>query len=216
MNEKQLVERLKSRKYGIATRFAFGWTALIAFLLLAGGAFATPVFAASSSQSGLHHLIPRTLTSPNAGPAGGFSIAEGSAVIGNTVLVGAWNETADGYVGAGHAYIYSAKTGALLHTLTSPNAQTNGEFGWSLALNGNTVDVGAFLETANGYAGAGHAYVFHAETGALIATLTSPNSQTNGGFGESVGASGKVMVVGAYAETANGYAGAGHAYIYYA
>ena len=82
-------------------------------------------------------------------------------------------------------------------------------------MSGNTVDVGAWLEAANGYAGAGHAYVFNFETGALIRTLTSPNSQTYGGFGESVGASGNIVVVGAWAETANGYAGAGHEYIFY-
>jgi hypothetical protein len=83
-------------------------------------------------------------------------------VSGNTVLVGAWNETANGYAGAGHAYIYSAKTGALLHTLTSPNAQTNGEFGgFGIAVSGNIVVVGAYAETADGYASAGHEYIFY-------------------------------------------------------
>jgi hypothetical protein len=204
-----------SRKHGIATHFALGSTALVAFLLLAGGAFATPVAAASSSQSGLHHAVSRTLISPNAGPAGGFSISEGSAVSGNTVLVGAWNETANGYVGAGHAYIYNAKTGALLHTLTSPNAQTNGEFGgFGIAVSGNIVVVGAWNEAANGYAGAGRAYIYNAATGALLRTLTSPNAQANGEFGNGIAVSGNIVVVGAWNEAANGYAAASHAYVF--
>jgi hypothetical protein len=155
-----------------------------------------------------------TLTSPNAqtnGEFGDFAVA----VSGNIVAVGAWNEAANGFAGAGHAYIYSADTGALIRTLTSPNAQTGGQFGWAIAVNGNTVDVSAWLETAHGYAGAGHVYVFNYETGGLLNTLTSPNAQTNGGFGESDAAGGNIVVVGAWAETADGYAGAGNAYVYF-
>lgn len=45
-------------------------------------------------------------------------------------------------------------------TLTSPNAQTDGSFGWSVAVSGTTVVVGAIGETASGYDSAGHSYVF--------------------------------------------------------
>jgi hypothetical protein len=213
MNGKQSVERLQGRKHGITTRFAFGWIFPVALLLLAGGAFATPVAAASSSESGLHYVVSRTLTSPNSSPEGAFGLS--SAVSGNTVVVGAWNETANGFAGAGHAYIYSAKTGALLHTLTSPNAQTNGEFGgFTVAASGNTVVVGAWNEAANGYAGAGHAYIYNAATGALLHTLTSPNAQTNGNFANAVAVSGDIVVVGAWNEAADGYAYASHAYVF--
>jgi hypothetical protein len=201
-----------SRKHGITMRFALGSTALVAFLLLAGGAFATPVAAASSSQSGLHHVISRTLTNPNSSPAGAFGLS--SAASGNIVVVGAWNETANGYVGAGHAYIYSAVTGALLRTLTSPNAQTNGNFANAVVVSGNIVVVGAWNEAANGYAYASHAYVFNTETGALLRTLTSPNAQTDGHFGSDVALAGNVVAVGAENETADGYSGAGHTYLF--
>ena len=202
-----------SRKHGIATRFALEWTALVAFLLLAGGAFATPVAAASSPQSASYQVFSRTLTSPNASPEGGFGIS--SAVSGNIVVVGAFNETANGYTGAGHAYIYSAKTGALLHTLTSPNAQTNGEFGaFAVVASDNIVVVTAWNEAANGFAQAGHAYIFNAATGALLRTLTSPNAQTGGEFGNGIAVSGNIVVVSAWHEAANGFAEAGHAYVY--
>jgi hypothetical protein len=202
-----------SRNQRIGAPFVLGSTALVAFLLLAGGAFATPVAAASSPQSASNHVFSRTLTSPNAGPAGGFGTS--AAVSGNIFVVGAWNETGNGYTGAGHAYIYSADTGALLHTLTSPNAQTNGEFSaFATAVSGNIVVVGAWNEAANGFAEAGHAYIYSADTGALLHTLTSPNAQTGGEFGTGVAVSGDIVVVSAWHETADGYADAGNAYVY--
>jgi hypothetical protein len=202
-----------SRKQKIGTPIVLGSTALVAFLLLAGGALATPVAAASSPQPASNLVFSRTLTHPNASLEGAYgSWADAN---GNFIVVAAYNETANGYAGAGHAYIYSAKTGALLHTLTSPNAQTNGEFGgFGAAVSGNIVVVGAWNEAANGFAEAGHAYIFNAATGALLRTLTSPNAQTGGEFGNGIAVNGNIVVVGAWHEAANGYADAGNAYVY--
>src|SRR2546426_8167574 len=90
-------------------------------------------------------------------------------------------------------------------TLTSPNAQHAGYFGSSVAINENDpiVVVGAPGETGN----AGHAYVFDATDGSLIATLTSPNANAQISiyfFGSSVSISGTIAVVGAYDDTTNG------------
>jgi FG-GAP repeat len=147
-----------SRKHGIATRFALGWIASVAFLLLAGGALATPVAAASSPQSASQHAVTKTLTSPNSSPEGSFG--SWAVASGNFIVVAAYNETANGYAGAGHFYIFNIETGALITTLTSPNAQANGGFGEAVAAIGNIVVVGAPFEAAEGYAGAGHAYVY--------------------------------------------------------
>ncbi|MGC2289579.1 MAG: hypothetical protein WA688_06955 [Thermoplasmata archaeon] len=99
-------------------------------------------------------------------------------------------------------------------TLTSPNAQTDGYFGVSVAISGKTVVVGAPVETVSGNMYAGHAYTFKGKTGALISTLTSPNAQTDGSFGWSVAVSGTTVVVGAIGETASGYDSAGHSYVF--
>ncbi len=153
-----------------------------------------------------------TLTSPNAQPYGLFG---GSvAVSGTTVVVGAGTENASGLPEAGHAYTFSATTGDLISTLTSPNAQSYGLFGVSVAISGTTVAVGAYYETASGQPQAGHAYTLSATTGDLISTLTSPNAQLSGGFGFSVAISGTTVVVGAPNETASGKGSAGHAYIF--
>ncbi len=83
-------------------------------------------------------------------------------------------------------------------TLTSLNAQTNGRFGESVAVNEGDpiVVVGAPRESAGTPAqpSAGHAYVLDTTTG-LITTLTSPNAQLNGDFGLSVAVSGTTVVV---------------------
>ena len=150
-----------------------------------------------------------TLTSPNAIAGGLFGNAV--AISGTTVVVGAPGETG---IHAGHAYTFSATTGDLILTLTSPNAQDGGGFGWSVAMSGTTVVVGAPYETASGMCDAGHAYTFSATSGGLISTLTSPNAQTDGDFGISVAISGTTVVVGAWGETASGQSGSGHAYIF--
>ncbi|MGI0079466.1 MAG: FG-GAP repeat protein [Nitrososphaerales archaeon] len=43
--------------------------------------------------------------------------------------------------------------------MTSPNVQTNGNFGLSVAISGTTIVVGAPFETVSGLSAAGHAYV---------------------------------------------------------
>lgn len=156
--------------------------------------------------------LVQTLTSPSAQKYGHFG---GSvAVSGGLVVVGAPNENASGYQGAGHTYLYIAASGKLVKTLTSPNAQDYGQFGNSVALGGKLAVVGALGETADGQIFAGRAYAYNASSGSLIQTLTSPNAQYNGVYGISVAISGKTAVIGAFQETADGYADAGHAYVY--
>lgn len=158
------------------------------------------------------HLL-FTLTSPNAQKAGKFGYSV--AISGKTIVVGAPYEAALGLSQAGHAYVFSATTGALSWPLTSPNAQAAGFFGSSVAVNGATIIVGADDEASSGEGGAGNAYEFSASTGVAIATFVSPNAQVDGGFGVSVAVSGRTVVVGAYYETVSGLTAAGHAYVFY-
>jgi len=210
----RLISTLTSPNAQAGGGFGFS-VAISGTTVVVGAPFET---AGGSSEAGHAYVFKATtgalvsvLTSPNAQTDGyfGYSVA----ISGTTVVVGA-RQTASGYLEAGHAYVFKGTTGALIATLTSPNAQADGDFGFSVAVSGTTVVVGALYETASGDADAGHAYVFKATTGALIATLTSPNVQANGDFGASVAVSGTTAVVGADGETASGDAGAGHAYIF--
>ena len=168
--------------------------------------------AVTGAQSPVSITSVETLTSPNAQYFGQFG--NSVATDGNIAIVGAGIESANGLTGAGHAYIFNATTGALLLTLTSPNAQSSGFFGNSVALGGNLAVVGAIFETVEGYSFEGRAYVFDATTGSLLQTLISPNVGTGGYFGFSVAISGNVIVVGAPLESAGGESNAGHAYVF--
>src|SRR5256712_461622 len=155
-----------------------------------------------------------TLTSPTPELDGhfGFSVA----VSGTTVVVGAPGESAGtpAQLAAGHAYVFDATEGSLITTLTSPTPELDVHFGFSVAVSGTTVVVGAPLESAGTPAqlAAGHAYVFDASTGFLTTTLTSPNAQTGGVFGNSVAVGGTTVVVGAPGEIVGLLGNAGHAY----
>jgi hypothetical protein len=162
-------------------------------------------------------IRPLTSLSPQAGGSFGYAVA----VSGQTVVVGAPGETSITGGQAGNVYVFDAKTGNHIRTLTSPTTVQGheGHFGASVAVTNNCVVVGAPGEDAIAahvsVAKAGNAYVFNA-SGTWRATLTSQPPQLGGQFGNSVGASGDSpegpprVVVGADAENAL----AGNAYLF--
>lgn len=190
-------------------RVVLGCTLLVLAVLLSSGVLSSPPVLAASSLPNIKH---RTLTSPASQTDGYFGYAV--SVSSSIAVVGASDETAGGYTNAGNAYTFNAKTGAVISTLTSPNAQSGGYFGTSVAISGDTIVVGAPYETAGGYANAGNVYAFNAMTGTLISTLTSPNPQTYGLFGYSVAVIGDTVVVGAPHEDSNGITNAGNSYTF--
>jgi FG-GAP repeat len=153
-----------------------------------------------------------TLSSPNATTQGYFG--QSVATNGKLVVVGASSESVSGLTGAGRAYLFNASTGSLLANLTSPNAATGGRFGWSVAVDGNLVVVGAPYESFNGWTSAGHVYVFSAKTGNLLYTLFSFFPQDDGIFGYSVAVSIGTVIAGAPGETQLGKIQAGAVYAF--
>ena len=150
-----------------------------------------------------------TLNNPT--PATGDYFGVSVAVSGNTVVVGAeYDDT--GSPNAGLAYVFNATTGALIATLNNPTPANNDLFGYSVAVSGNTVVVGAYRDNT-GATAAGSAYVFNASTGALITTLNNPSPVFQDSFGISVAISGNTMVVGAD-HPGVGPTNVGRAYIY--
>jgi|GEM_PF-3109367 len=153
----------------------------------------------------------RALTSPAPQELGSFGWSV--AVSGNLAIVGAPGENASGKLAAGHVYAYSLTTGKLVYTLSSPNAQSVGEFGGVLATSGSLLVVGAVNEnTTVGFAG--RAYVYNATTGSLIGSLKSPNPDFEGEFGSTVYATPSYVIIGAQNETADGHLGAGNVYVF--
>jgi hypothetical protein len=187
--------------------------------------------------SGQTGAVLHTLVSPNAEVDGyfGFSVAGiGDANNDGTfdIAVGTpYEDPGASPDSAGRAYIFSGATGTALHTLVSPNEESQGYFGNSLWGNidanndgFNDVVVGAPREDLPwaGLADAGQAYIFSGQTGGMMWTLTSPNAQDDGWFGYSVCWAGDVdsagcsdVIVGApYEDLGPGNEGAGRAYIF--
>ena len=98
--------------------------------------------------------------------------------------------------------------------LDNPDPTTSDFFGISVAVDGTTAVVAAYLYDPGGIDGAGTAYIFDTATGALLATLNNPDPTTNDLFGFSVSVSGTIAVVGAYGDAPGGVSLAGTAYIF--
>ena len=129
-----------------------------------------------------------------ANPAGSAQDAFGSsvAVSGNTVVVGAPQNA--GLTGVAYVFVRSVAHWVLQATLTAPGAAPYAEFGYTVAVSGDTAFVS--MKNINSAVPAG-VYVFHRSQGswALETTLESPSGA--GMFGQSLAASGSTLVVGA-------------------
>ena len=109
----------------------------------------------------------------------------------------------------------------LAQTLNNPNTYSTSvddQFGYSVAVSGNYAIVGAYGEDQVGYNNTGKAYIYNVTTGALLHTLTNPdtyNTPADDNFGWSVAISGNYAIVGAYSEDASGFTlSSGAAYIF--
>lgn len=142
----------------------------------------------------------------------GFSVA----ISDDTVAVGAYGDDDSGS-GSGSAYIFTREeSGSFSQTskLIASDGAAGDWFGYSLAIDGDTVLVGAYRDDDNG-SGSGSAYVFKNSSGTFIEQqkLTGSDSSTEDYFGKSVALSGDTAIIGAYRY--NGY-GRGGAYVFVA
>ena len=165
--------------------------------------------------------LVHTLDNPNAYDTSendrfGWSVA----ISGNSAIVGAYTEADAGGVSSGKAYIFNVTTGALVHILDNPNAydtSENDRFGHSVAISGNSVIVGAYIEGDADGTNSGKAYIFNVTSGALVHTLDNPNAygtSKSDWFGYSVAISGNTAIVGASFEDDAGGVWSGNTYIY--
>ena len=128
----------------------------------------------------------------------GFSVA----ISGNNVLIGAAGDRTNG-TSVGQAHLFDATTGALLQTFNDPTVTGSDLFGFSVAISGNNVLIGAEGDDTNGV-DVGQAHLFDATTGALLQTFDDPTPTSSDRFGISVAISGNNALVGAALDDTNG------------
>ena len=124
------------------------------------------------------------------------------ALDGNNVLIGAPSDDTSGSE-VGQAHLFDATTGALLQTFDDPTITGADQFGFSVAIDGNNVLVGAFGDDTNGNL-VGQAHLFDATTGALLQTLNDPTITTSDSFGISVALGSNNALIGASRDSTNG------------
>ncbi|NEQ21343.1 MAG: CHAT domain-containing protein [Microcoleus sp. SIO2G3] len=137
-------------------------------------------------------------TFDNPEPAGDDRFGDSIAVIGtDTVVIGA---RLDDTVAedAGSVYVFDVgnpETPRL--TINNPNPAAEDQFGFSLAVAGTNIIVGAPFTDSDGVIDAGAAYLFDSNTGDRLFTFTNPEPVENDFFGDSVAAVGANVIIGA-------------------
>lgn len=148
----------------------------------------------------------------------GYSVA----VDGTTVVVGAWGHTVGSNYGQGAVYVFTENGGMWTQQaeLTSSDGQDYDNFGWSVAISGNTIAIGAICHpySSNSYpqCGPGAVYVFGESGGTWTqqAELTASDGVRGDLFGYSVAAASNTIVIGADQKEIHSHAYQGAAYVF--
>lgn len=158
----------------------------------------------TTSGSLLHTIV-------NPAPTSNDNFGHAISMEGGRILIGApFDDT--GIFNAGSAYLFDVSGGSLLRTFNNPNPVASDQFGYSVALHGNRVLIGANRQDT-GAAQAGIAYLIDATTGAVLQTLTNPSPGGDDEFGIAVALSDNRMLVGCAFDDSDG-ADAGIAYLF--
>lgn len=154
--------------------------------------------------------------------AAGDNFGVSVAIDGNLVVVGANGSDLEDADDAGAAYVFHGRGHSWqLEARLAPEVARNGDFfGQSVAIDGETIVVGALFRDIEGESGritnAGAAHVYARRDGEWQeqAVLSADEAAPFDEFGRSVGISGDKIVVGASGEAQAGYSGAGAVYLF--
>jgi FG-GAP repeat/Viral BACON domain len=145
----------------------------------------------------------------------GFSVG----LSGETVVVGAYQAATPAGTAAGAAYVFACSSAAIWTQqvkVTASDAGPSDDFGFSVAINGDTAIVGAVWDDTSAGSMAGSAYVF-VKSGAgwtEQAKLTASDAAAFDEFGHAVAISGDTAVVGAFVDDTSAGMDAGSAYVF--
>ncbi len=143
--------------------------------------------------------------------AEGAEFGSSIAIADGIVAVGAPLHSDSGPL-SGSAYLFDASTGVQLAKLLAADGASSDQLGWSIAIAGGVVAVGARFDDDNGSA-SGSAYLFSASTGVQLAKLLAADGASSDQFGWSIAIADGVVAVGARGHSDNGFF-SGAAYLF--
>jgi hypothetical protein len=189
----------------------FTFTSKSALILLAGiFLFCSPAFGQVTKTED-QKLTPIDLES-------GDGFGRSVALDGDTAVIGAAGEDDGGTIDNGAAYVFTRSGGVWTEQakLLASDKDGGDRFGCSVALDGDTVVIGAFGADDNGTGDIGAAYVFTRSDGVWTeqAKLMASDKAEADGFGWSVALDGGTAVIGAYTEDDGGTIDNGAAYVF--
>jgi hypothetical protein len=207
---------------GPAVNDRFGISVALAGTLMVVGAYLDDTGATDAGSVYVYDLASATPTVPvmsinNPGPQTNDQFGYSLAISGTLLVVGSpYNYS--GANGSGSAYVYDLGTSSSTlpaATLNNPSPVAIDNFGWSVAISGTRVIVGA-INDDTGATNSGSAYVYDMGSGTPtmpLVTLINPGPASNDSFGWSVAISGTRAVVGTWRDD-TGASDSGSAYLY--
>jgi len=122
-------------------------------------------------------------------------LGQSVAISGNTAVVGS---ASHGGMGAAYVYVRDGTTWTLQAKLTAPDGSHGDDFGWSAAISGNTILVGARLTDDQGFAsGAAYLFVRDGTTWTLQQKVLADDGGVDHNFGAAVALEGDTALIGA-------------------
>ncbi|MEQ1605091.1 MAG: hypothetical protein ABL999_09495 [Pyrinomonadaceae bacterium] len=206
-----------------ATQDNFGWSVGITGDTVVVGAYQDDITTATDAgsayiytRSGTLWTQQQKLTAADGAELDAFGSSVG--ISGNTVVVGAFFDDTPRGESSGSAYVYT-RSGTVWteqQHLTASDGAAIDDFGYSVAISGNTIVIGAVGGNAVSGTNSGSAYVY-TRSGTLWTQqqeLEASDGEAEDFFGSSVAISGNTVLVGADFDDTPGGTNAGSAYVY--
>ncbi len=139
------------------------------------------------------------------------------AISGDTAIVGSYQSDTTGGANAGSVYVFTraGNVWTQQQKLMAADGTANDNFGWSVAISGDTVIIGAWQDYSDAPSFGGSAYVFTRSSGVWTQQqkLTASEIRSDN-FGISVGISGDTVIVGAFRAYVANVEWVGAAYVF--
>ncbi|MFN9993199.1 MAG: FG-GAP repeat protein, partial [Phycisphaerales bacterium] len=180
------------------------------------GSFVAALLACVSSVASAQRSTPVQVLHPAA--AAGDQFARAVAISGDTMLVGVPSDDIGAFTDQGSVQVYrwTGSGWTWEASLVASDGAIGDGFGYAVAISGDTVIVGAYLDDVGANPEQGSAYVFvrSGTTWTQQAKLTASDGASIDLFGQSVAIFGDTVIIGAFADEINGVPSQGSAYVF--